>query len=182
MYFFFSGHGSPDTAAGKPFLVPYDGDARYLEKTSVSLALVLSTISQTKAKDALVIVDTCFSGSGGRSVLPPGARPLMRIKEEKPAAKIAVFSASAASEISGPSSDKSMGAFSKYVVDGLGQGKADLDGDGQVTLKELEGWVSPRVAREARGDNREQHPSLAMGDDLGDANTFVVAWGVGAKK
>jgi hypothetical protein len=182
VYFFFSGHGSPDASGGSPYLVPYDGDPKYLEKTSVSLAKVLSVLSRSKAREALVIVDSCFSGAGGRSILPPGARPLVRVHEEVPTAKVAVFSASSGAELSGPSSDRAMGAFTKFVAEGLGQGKADMDGDGQLSLQELETWVSPRVAREAKLDNREQHPTLRLGGGVAQPGDFIVAWGVPGSK
>src|SRR5262249_42963993 len=76
VYFYFSGHGAPDPSAGTSYLVPYDGDPKSLDDTTLPLTSVLGALSSTKAKDILAIVDACFSGAGGRSVLPPGVRPL----------------------------------------------------------------------------------------------------------
>jgi hypothetical protein len=144
----------------------------------------MSALADTKAKEVLAVVDSCFSGAGGRSVLPPGARPLVRMKEMSAdvathhAARIAIMSASSGSEISGPVPGGFGGLFTKYVVAGIGNGAADADHDGKVTLKELHDYVKPNVSRDARRDNREQTPALTTGNDVGDPGGFVLANGL----
>jgi outer membrane protein OmpA-like peptidoglycan-associated protein len=181
VYFYFSGHGSPDAESRTSYLVPADGDPRYLEATAIALRDVLASLAATKAREVIAMVDSCFSGTGGRSVLPPGARPLVRVHEESTPPQIALFSASGANEMSGPVPGGSGGLFTKYVVDGLGTGAADINGDGQISLNELAEWVKPRVAREAKKDNRDQNPSLAVGKGIGSADGFIVEWGLAAK-
>ena len=177
-YFFYSGHGAPDTATGTPYLVPYDGDPKALARTAVPLSAVMNALQATKGKDALAVVDACFSGSGGRSVLPAGARPLVNVKDAKPTAKLALFTASTGAQISGPALDGKGGLFSQFVAEGLGSAKADMDEDGQVSLAELAQWVKPRVQREAKKDRRDQTPGLVLGAGAGRAEDFVVAYGV----
>jgi uncharacterized caspase-like protein len=67
IYFYFSGHGAPDPTTGTSFLLPYDGDPRFLSETALPLANVLASLAQSQAKDVLAMVDSCFSGAGGRS-------------------------------------------------------------------------------------------------------------------
>jgi hypothetical protein len=181
IYFYFSGHGAPDAAAGTPYLVPVDGDPKFLAQTALPEAELLSELRKSKAKEVLAVLDSCFSGAGGRSVLPPGARPLVHVKETAVTGQIAVFTASSGSEISGPAADGSGGLFTKFVLQGLGTGAADMDGDGQVTLPELSEWVRPRVLRAARQDSRDQTPGLVMSSGLGAPSSFIVAWGFPAK-
>ena len=164
-----------------PYIVPSDGDPQYLDATAVSMKDVLAKLGEAKAREVLAIVDSCFSGAGGRSVLPPGARPLVRVKETTAPAQLALFSASSGSEISGPAPGGEGGLFTKYVIDGLGTGAADMNGDGQVSLGELSQWVTPRVSRDAKKDNRDQNPSLNVGKGLGSADSFIVEWGLPAK-
>jgi hypothetical protein len=178
IYFYFSGHGAPDASSGTSYVVPYDGDPKYIDATGIPIRDILSKLGQSKAKEVLAMVDSCFSGAGGRSVLPPGARPLVRVKEENAPAQLAFYSASTGSEISGPVPGGSGGLFTKYVLDGLGNGSADINGDGQVSLGELSQWVGPRVARAAKNDNRDQNPSLTVGRGLGTADSFIVEWGL----
>ena len=181
IYFFFSGHGAPDASAGASYILPFDGNPKFLPQTALLLSDVLNRLGQSKAREVLAIVDSCFSGAGGRSVLPPGARPLVRVREVTPTAQVALFSASSGSEISGPASGGGGGLFTQTLTQGLGTGAADMDGDGQVSLQELADWTRPRVSREAKKDNREQTPSLAVGSGLGGASSFIVEWGLPAR-
>lgn len=182
VYFYFSGHGAPDASAGTPYLLPYDGDPKFLTRTALPLAGVLKTLGETKARDVLAVVDSCFSGAGGRSVLPDGARPLVRVKEASVAPRLALLTASSGAEISGPAPDGNGGLFTRYVNEGLGRGQADINGDGQISLQELSEWVRPRVARDAKRDNRDQTPSMQIGSGLaGGASSFIIAQGIAGR-
>jgi hypothetical protein len=63
------------------------------------------------------------------------------------------------------------------VTEGVGRGEADVDGDGQVTLQELAGWVKPRVEREAKAQGRDQSPQLSSPSGA-QPSDMVVAHGV----
>ncbi len=175
IFFFFAGHGTPDPSEGSPFLLPYDGNPQGIRDTALPLSTVLAKLGRSRAKDVLALVDSCFSGSGGRSVLPRGARPLVAVREARPVPRVALLSAASGSQISGPAAD-GRGLFSRYLNEGLGSGKADLDGDGQVTLAELHRWLTPRVLREAQRDSRKQEPALILGKGTSAAE-FVVTSG-----
>jgi len=180
VYFFFSGHGAPSTDSST-YLLPYDGSPKNVARTAVAMSDVMAQLGQTKAREVVAFVDSCFSGAGGRSVLPPGARPLMRVNDATPAPQMALFVASRGDEISGPAPGESAGAFTKYLTMGLGLGAADINGDGQVSLQELSDWVSPRVAQAAKTDSREQHPKLVVGSGVGAASNFIVEYGLATK-
>jgi hypothetical protein len=178
VYFYFSGHGAPNASDQSAYLLPYEGNAHNIGQTGIPIDVVMRRLGATRAREVLAMFDSCFSGAGGRSVLPDGARPLMRVREAQPAAQMAVFTASGGDEISGPALGESGGVFTKYVTTGLGSGRADINGDGQVSLQELSDWVGPRVAQDAKRDGRDQHPHLTMGSSAGDAATFVVEYGL----
>lgn len=177
VYFYFSGHGAPEPTTGVSYIVPFDGDPQYLKDTAIPMTEVLGDLEKTKAKDVLALADSCFSGAGGRSVLAPGTRPLVRVEDVKPQTRVAMLSASSGAEISGPAADGSGGLFSKYLIEALGSGQGDMDGDGQISLKELAAWVGPRVQREAKRANREQTPHLTLGKKLSSAEEFIISWG-----
>ena len=94
------------------------------------------------------------------------------------APRLALFTASSGAEISGQGSSGA-GLFTQFLGEGLGRGHADINGDGQISLQELEEWVRPRVSREARRDNRDQNPSVVVGSGLKSAGSFIVAQGIG---
>ena len=101
IYFYFSGHGAPDPSTGTSYLLPYDGDPKSLEGTALSLPKVLKSLSETHAKDVLVMLDSCFSGAGGRSVLPEGVRPLVHVRPTSATTHVAVFAAATGAETRG---------------------------------------------------------------------------------
>jgi hypothetical protein len=176
IYFFFSGHGAPDPSTGTSYLVPYDGDPKALEPTALAMPKLLERLSASRAGEVFAVVDACFSGAGGRSVLPAGMRPLVAVREIPPAAKVALFTSASGAQTSGPAPGGDGGLFSKLVAEGIGTGKADIDGDGLVSIQELSAWVTPRVEREARGDRREQVPSLHVGAGLAEAGATPFAF------
>jgi hypothetical protein len=176
-FFFYSGHGAPDPVSGTAYLLPYDGDPAALDQTALPLSLVTERLARTKAAESVAFLDSCFSGAGGRSVLPEGARPLVRVQTPSIARGVAVLSSSAASEISGPSAEGLNGLFSKYLLQGLGEAQADTDGNLQISMGELQAFVEPRVSREARLGNRVQTPTLVISDGR-PASAVIVASGV----
>lgn len=178
--FFFSGHGAPEPSSGTSYLVPYDGDPAQLDQSAIRVSQILKMLGSTRAKDALVLVDACFSGLGGRSVLAPGTRPLVLIKAPAPVSRVALLSAASGSEISGPAPGNSGGLFSSVVAAGLGEGHADLNRDGTITLEELFQWVKPRVAQQAQYDSRSQTPSLLLSGKT-KTSDFIVASGLHAQ-
>ncbi|MBI4701464.1 MAG: hypothetical protein HY744_09940 [Deltaproteobacteria bacterium] len=79
---------------------------------------------------------------------------------------------------SGPSAEGDKGLFTKHLVEGIGQGKADADDDGQLSLRELVDYVTPRVSREASQQQRQQNPELVVGTGAPDPKKLPVAWGL----
>ncbi|MBI2386531.1 MAG: caspase family protein [Elusimicrobia bacterium] len=153
VYFYFSGHGAPDVKTGLAYLVPWDGDPNFLESTAYPVAQLYRKLGELPAKQVLVAMDSCFSGMGGRSVLASGARPLIgKVETGGAPAKLTVLAASAANEISGSLDDKGHGAFTYFLLQGLGAGK--------TTPKALADYLTPRVQDEARRLNRDQTPQL----------------------
>lgn len=165
VYFYYSGHGAPDPATGAAYLVPYDGDPRFLKSTAFPLTKIYADLSALPSKESVVMLDSCFSGAGGRSVMAPGVRPLVAVEDSTAAPdRTAVLSASGAREIAGGLDLQKHGLFTYFLLRGL-SGEADADRDGHVTLGELNGYLRAKVSETARRDNRDQNPRL-----LGDAS------------
>ncbi|MFI5346633.1 MAG: caspase domain-containing protein [Elusimicrobiota bacterium] len=167
VFFYFSGHGAPDVKTGQAYLVPWDGDAGFLENTGYPLKRLYEKLGALKSRQVLVALDACFSGAGGRSVLAKGARPLMTKTDSgsAPPANVAVFAAASGEQITSTLDEKGHGTFTYYFLKGLG-GDAK-DASGAVTLGGLQDYVKPRVADAARRQNREQVPVL-LGSRDGD--------------
>ncbi|MDX6769176.1 MAG: caspase family protein [Elusimicrobiota bacterium] len=163
VFFYYSGHGAPDPAAGDAYLVPADGDPQYLEDTAYPVKRLHEKLGALKARRVLVAMDSCFSGAGGRSVLAKGTRPLVgRLNLGAESARTVSLTASASDQISGTLDEQGHGLFTYHLLRGLNGAAADASG--AVTTASLYEYLLPRVRDDAKRANREQIPQLRAAD------------------
>lgn len=167
VFFYYSGHGAPDVNSGEAYLVPWDGDAQFLQSTAYPVRQLYESLNRLKAGRVIAALDSCFSGAGGRSVLAKGARPLVTKVDAGigSVGSMVVFSASGADEISGSDETQGHGLFTYHFLKGLGG--AARDKGGKVTVRGLYDYLLPKVQDGARRQNREQTPRL-LPSDLGE--------------
>jgi hypothetical protein len=168
VFIYFSGHGAPNPKTGDAYLVPYDGDPAFVDATGYPLKRLYEQVGKLQAKEVVVMLDSCFSGAGGRSVIAKGMRPMM-LSVENPilaGGKTVVLAASQGDQVSSTYDQKSHGLLTYFFLKGL-QGEADKNKDGSVDLAELFDYVKPQVERKARRDfNNEQTPQLLGSPEL----------------
>jgi hypothetical protein len=175
IYFYFAGLGGVRRQV--EYLVSYDADPHALDKTAVSLPMLLQGFAQTRAKDVIAIVDAGFSGAGGRSMPTGEGKPPGQISDPEVPPRVVLVAAVTSAEIAS-TVEGAGGVFTRYLMDALGTGRADIDGDGRVTLQELMAWVGPRVARHVRRDKRTQTPAVYVGPGTGPVGQVVLASGL----
>jgi len=97
----------------------------------------------------------------------------VRLREAAPAAQVALFSAASGAETSGPAPGGGSGLFTQFLVQALGTGAADIDGDGQSHCRSSRtgrrrAWrakqrriiaIRHRASRWARGSGRRRASS-----------------------
>jgi uncharacterized caspase-like protein len=158
---YYSGHGAPNPTTGEGFLIPYDGDPSFLEVTGYPLKRLYDQLAKLPAKDILVVLDSCFSGSGGRSVIAKGARPMV-VTVDNPvlvSEKMAVLTASSGTQISSTYHDKGHGLLTYFLLKGL-LGGVDANAEG-VRLTDLHTYIQGQVQDVARREyNNDQTPQL----------------------
>lgn len=168
VFIYFSGHGAPNPKTGKAFLVPYDGDPAFVEQTGYPLDRLYERLAALPAKEVVVMLDSCFSGAGGRSVIAKGMRPMVLSVENPVLAKgkVVVLAASSGSQVSSTYEQKSHGLLTYFFLKGLG-GEADQNQDGRVELAEVFEYLKPQVERTARREfHNEQTPQLLGSPEL----------------
>lgn len=159
---YFSGHGAPSLKTNEGYILPYDGDPTYLDGTGYSLKRLYEALEKSPAKEVVVMLDSCFSGTGGRSVMSKGLRPVVMSVENPVLAggKTVVLTASSGVQSSSTYNSKSHGLLTYFLLKGL-QGSADQDHDGKIDLSEVYAYLRPRVEIVARREfNNEQTPQL----------------------
>ena len=159
VFFYFSGHGAPNPDDGQAYLMPWDGDPKFLENTGYPVKRLYSALNALKARKVMVAMDACFSGVGGRSVIAKGTRPLVGKLDggSGAAGRVAALTASASDEVTGADEASGHGLFTLQLLDAL-NARA-----GKATFRQLFDALSPKVRDAARRDNRDQNPQL-IGD------------------
>lgn len=161
VFVYFAGHGTPAATAGEAFLVPYEGQPDFPSKL-LPLKTLMASLGKLPAREVVVALDSCFSGAGGRSLLPAGARPLVSTVETAvpEGGKLVVLSAASGSQVSSDYDKARHGLFTYAFLRGL-RGEADADSNGSVTVGELYGYVKEQVGKRASLElNRDQTPTL----------------------
>jgi ankyrin repeat protein len=158
VYFYFSGHGAPDVGSNSAYLVPWDGDPSDLKDTAVALADVYGRLGRLGAKHVLVALDSCFSGAGGRSVIVPGARPLVtRLTQALLPPGVTAMTAARGDQITQVDKAAGHGLFTYYFLRGLNE---DMD-----DVRKLCAYVETKVADQSALAGVPQNP-LCMGPDF----------------
>ncbi|MBI3554443.1 MAG: caspase family protein [Elusimicrobia bacterium] len=161
VFVYFAGHGTLDPKSGLSYLIPYDGDPAYTDTKAFPLQRFYDALAQLPTGDVTVALDSCFSGSGGRSVIAKGTRPLVTsAAAAKLGDNVVLLAAAGGDQISTDDPDARHGLLTYFLLRGL-RGEADADGNGRVTTSELFAYVKPAVEREARKRHVEQSPVLS---------------------
>ncbi len=161
---FIAAHGIPDEVIGELYFLGYDADLSNIAGTAISQIDIQKAISSARAKKIVFIADACHSGSLGLSpALAKRSDPAYytdKLLKEIATARdgVAMLTASSASEYSQEGERwNGHGVFTYYLVDGLMTGKADYNGDGVVTIREIYEYTYRKVAQDTNG---KQHPDL----------------------
>lgn len=161
-----AGHGENDNR-GRYFFCPHDYDTKSRLDSSVSYETIRDTMSSVPGK-VLFFVDTCHAGNALGKMQTRGVaeQDLNRLANELSSAEngAVVFCSSTGQQLSQEKADWGNGAFTKAVVEGL-SGKADLLGNGKITIATLEAYVAERVKELTDG---AQSPTVAKPDTLPD--------------
>jgi hypothetical protein len=160
VFVYYAGHGAPNAASGEGFLMPYEADPNYVEDTAYPITRLYAELAKLPTRDVTVVLDACFSGRGGRSLMAKGARPLVSIKEALGPANAVVLAAATGGQISGTDPDRRHGLLTESLLEAL-HGAADARGDGKITSEEIFAYVRTAVERAARLQNIEQTPTLS---------------------
>lgn len=162
VFVYYSGHGAPNAKTGDAFLVPYDGDPAFVDATGYPLKRLYENLGKLPAKEVVVLLDSCFSGAGSRSVIAKGMRPMVLSVENPVLAggKTVVLAASKGDQVSSTYDQRGHGLLTYFFLKGL-RGEADVNKDGSVDLAEVYEYLKPQVERTARREyNNDQTPQL----------------------
>jgi len=163
IFVYYVGHGAPDLETQEAYLVPADADPRYLKTGGYKLDTLYANLAKIPAKEAVVVLDACFSGNSGGGELYTGVSAIsLKLKTPTSApTKLTVFSSSSADQVSNWYNDQEHSLFTYFFLKGLG-GEADSNNDRALTTGEMSEYLSskiPRMSRRIAGTN--QTPTMS---------------------
>lgn len=163
IFVYYVGHGAPDLETHEAYLVPSDADPRYLKSGGYKLDTLYANLAKIPAKEAVVVLDACFSGNSGGGELYKGVSAIsLKLKAPTRApTKLTVFSSSSADQVSNWYNDQEHSLFTYFFLKGLG-GEADNNKDRALTSGEMNDYLSskvPRMSRRLAGTN--QTPTMS---------------------
>ena len=166
-WFVFIGHGAPSKDGKDGILVGVDAQqkANSIFARSLRQGELLDLISRGKQKQAVLVLDACFSGrSHSGHAIVKGLQPMLVVsKVATTQSNTIVMTAGKSDQFAGPLPGASRPAFSYLLLGGL-RGWADKEagvgnGDGKVTASEAVGYA--REALQALVTDRTQEPQLS---------------------
>ncbi|MDP6261827.1 MAG: caspase family protein [Candidatus Marinimicrobia bacterium] len=165
LYVYYAGHGAPELANQKAYLIPFDGHPDYPGASGLEVGQLYERLGAVEAKSVTVFLDACFSGANRENeMLLADARPVLLEVDKAAAGKVTVFSAASGKEISSAWPEKKHGLFSYFLMKGM-RGEADINDDKQLTLKELNTYLEENVSETADMFDRKQTPQLQTLDE-----------------
>lgn len=147
---YFTGHGLKDED-GRLYLATANTRRDSLLFTSLPAEQVDQAMSGCMSRQKVLILDCCYSGAfpaGRIAKADTAVHALERFQGRGRTVLTASDATQYSFEGSRPHGEAVQSVFTRYLVAGLRDGSADLDGDGNITLDELYSYVHDRVVDE----------------------------------
>jgi hypothetical protein len=170
VYVYYSGHGLPTTDGHGFYWLPQRADRDFIDKTAITQQEINSYLQSAKPKSVTIFLDSCYSGQirTGEALISSARPVVLKVDRQIFPENFTVITSGKFDQISSSSPDLQHGIFSYYLMQGI-EGKADLNGDGQITAGEMQAFLTEQVVRQAGMMNRRQEPQL-----IGDQNKVLV--------
>ena len=151
--FYYAGHGIPDVKDNSAYLLPTDGDGRYVA-TAYKLDELYNTLGSMPAKSVVVFMDACFSGANRNGQMLASERGVaIKSRPGQPKGNMVVFSAAQGDETALPNDAEQHGMFTYYLLKKLQENQ-------NITLGELADYLIREVGRRSVVVNKLQTPCV----------------------
>ena len=161
---FIAGHGVNDDK-GNYYFLSHEANLERLRRTAVKWTEIQDTISNLPSK-VILLADTCHSGNitGTRRDITSAIKSIMNSGTGS-----IIMTATTGSGYSYEQKSWGHGAFTKALLEGIDQTKADYDKDQSVTIKEIDLYITNRVKELTKGKQKpttitpQSIPDFAIG-------------------
>jgi Caspase domain len=147
---YFTGHGLKDDQ-GRLYLAMADTKRDRLFFSALSARQIDEAIESCWSRQKILILDCCYSGAFSAGWMPKADSQVHTLEKFQGKGRV-VLTASDSTQYSFEENniigEGSQSVFTRFLVEGLTTGKADLDSDGDISLDELYSYVHERVIEE----------------------------------
>ena len=158
--FYYTGHGIPDESDKSAYLLPVDGDGRYVA-TGYKMDDLYDNLGAMPAKSITVLLDACFSGATRDGKMLSQAKGIaIKAKKGTPQGNTVVLAAAQGDETAGFKEEEGHGMFTYYLLKKL------QETSGNVTLQELSQYIIREVSRATVVDSKLQTPCVTPSASL----------------
>jgi uncharacterized caspase-like protein len=144
---YFSGHGIKDDT-GKFSLATRITQKDRLRTTAVAASFVHDVMSNSRSRRQVVILDCCFSGAFATGMMAKDDASV-DVKTQLGGEGRAVLTASSAVEYAFAHADEDLSIYTRFLVEGIRTGAADIDTNGHITVDELHHYAQRKVQEAA---------------------------------
>jgi hypothetical protein len=147
---YFTGHGVKDDE-GRLYLAMTNTRREALMFTAISGAQLNDAMDASRSRRKVLILDCCYSGAfpaGRTAKADEGVQTIERFQGKGRAVLTASDATQYAFEGDDLRGSGTSSVFTRYLVDAISSGAADLDEDGDIALDELYSYVYDRVVAE----------------------------------
>ncbi|BCM92612.1 hypothetical protein IAD21_04494 [Abditibacteriota bacterium] len=162
---FMAGHGLRDN--GQDFyFATHEVDFEHPQTTALPWTALTEVLAKVPAKRVVLFLDACHSGSALGESQASNERMAENLSKR---AGVMVFASSRGEQVSFESPEWQHGAFTKAVLEGIADGKANLDAgngqDGNITVAKLLVYLQTRVPKMTKD---QQNPACPLMQDFGE--------------
>ncbi|HEY9696663.1 MAG TPA: caspase family protein [Trichocoleus sp.] len=144
---YFSGHGIKDDLGSLHLATRTtrkNSKGELIRSTAVSAKFVQQCMGLSRSKRQVVILDSCFSGAfaEGMSAKDDGT---IDIRNQLGGEGRVVLTSSSSTQYSFEQQGQDLSIYTRYLLEGIETGEADLDNDGVVSVNELHEYAAMKV-------------------------------------
>jgi formylglycine-generating enzyme required for sulfatase activity/uncharacterized caspase-like protein len=166
LLFYFSGHGMMDEDEYKLHLATSgtytNQNSRVYAPSAVEAAYIHQRLNYSKSRRLVLILDCCYSGAFAKEMTKGDS--IINLDNYLGGKGRAILTSSTASELSlgakvtTEHGNSGLSIYTRYLVEGMETGAADLDDDGFIGVEELHEYASKRVQEAAPAMNPMFYP------------------------
>jgi len=150
LLFCFSGHGLKDDKGNLYLSTPATRkeNGKLVKPTAVAARILHENMNESKSERQVLILDCCFSGAiaQGMNVKDDGT---VNLQEHLGGKGRAILTSSSSTQYSFEQEGLELSIYTRYLIEGIAKGAADLDGDGWISVDELHDYASIKVQEAA---------------------------------